>query len=364
MKTTKILVSVIVVAALAMAAVAGAAKAPPAKAAAAVKAAPKVKVVAAAKTGVPKASAALQKILDGGVPAGIAQIKAMQDHIRAVSAYVTRATVGVRVGRASGSASGVVVTSDGYVLTCAHVTRRADQPVIILFPDGTRAKGKTLGANFGVDAGLVKITDKPKDAGGWPHCKMGKSADLKRGQWCIAAGHPGGFRSNRTPPVRLGRVLRNTSTAIITDCTIVSGDSGGPLFDTSGKVIGISSRISGPLDANVHVPVDAYTKDWTRLAKSETWNLRRRASGAFLGVQSDRVAPDARIAYVQPRSAADRAGIKAGDVIKKFDGKDVKDFASLVAMIARKKPGNKVKIVVLRGKKTVTVNATLGRRGS
>jgi serine protease Do len=336
--------------------------APKAKASSAIKVASKVKGVDALPAGVPKPSVMLQKILDGRVPSGVAQIKAMQDHIQAVSSYVTRATVGVRVGRAGGS--GVVVTPDGYVLTCAHVTRRAGVPVTIMFSDGTRARGKTLGANSGVDAGLIKITDKPKSDAGWPHCRMGKSADLKRGQWCIAAGHSGGFRANRTPPVRLGRVLRNTSTVIVTDCTIVSGDSGGPLFDASGKVIGISSRIAGPLDANLHVPVDAYTKDWARLVKSETWDPRKRGGGgAYLGVQGDREAPGVRIAHVLPSSAAEKAGVKAGDIVKKFDGKDVKDFPSLVARIAGKKPGDKVKITVLRDKKTLTLDVTLGKRG-
>ncbi len=325
-----------------------------------------VTVVAAPKAApgrapVPKPSADLQKVLDGRVPVGIAQIKAMQDHVRKVAAYVTPATVGVRVGGASGS--GVIISADGYVLTCAHVTRQANVAVTVMLPDGRRAKGKTLGAYFGVDAGLIKITDKPKDKTGWPFCPKGKSATLKQGQWCIAAGHPGGFRSERTPPVRLGRILRNTSGAIVTDCTIVSGDSGGPLFDTSGRVIGISSRIGGPLDANVHVPVDAYTKDWTRLVKGETWGGRSFGRGAFLGVRGEGNGRDATIGFVQPGSAAAKAGLKPGDVVKMFDGKAVTTYMSLVMQIGRKKPGDKVKMVVQRGKEKLTLDVQLGKRG-
>ena len=314
----------------------------------------------AGRAGVPKPSASLQKVLAGGVPGSVGEIKAMQAHVRAVAAYVTRATVGVRIGGASGS--GVVVTADGYVLTCAHVTRKSGAAVTIMFPDGRRAKGKTLGANFGVDAGLVKITDKPKDKAGWPFCPMGKSASLKKGQWCIAAGHPGGFRANRTPPVRLGRVLRNTPGAIVTDCTIVSGDSGGPLFNTNGQVIGISSRIAGALDANVHVPVDAYTAGWARLVKSELWGGRGQG-GAFLGVRGQDSGADAAIGFVMPGSAADKAGLKVGDVVKKFEGKAVTTYASLVMMIGKKKPGDKVTITVQRDKKTIDLKATLGKRG-
>jgi len=309
----------------------------------------------------PKPSAELQKVLDGGVPAGIEQIRSMQDHVRKVAAYVTKATVGVRVSGSSGS--GVIVTADGYVLTCAHVTRAADSPVTVILPDGSRVQGKTRGAYFGMDAGLIKITDKPKTKAGWPFCPMGKSSTLKLGQWCIAAGHPGGFRPGRTAPVRLGRVLRFGSSAIVSDCTIVSGDSGGPLFNTAGEVIGISSRIGGPLDANLHVPVDAYTKDWTRLTKGDTWGSQGRGNGAYLGVRGEGDGSTAKISYVQPGSAAARGGLKAGDVIKKFDSKPVTTYASLVGLIIRKRPGNKVKIVVQRGTKTVNLDITLGKRG-
>jgi len=316
---------------------------------------------AAVKPPWPKPSAELQKILDGSVPATVEQIRAMQDHVRKVAAHVTKATVGVRVSGASGS--GVIVSADGYVLTCAHVTRAADSPVTVILPDGSRVKGKTLGAYFGMDAGMIKITDKPKTKAGWPFCPMGKSSTLKLGQWCIAAGHPGGFRPGRTAPVRLGRVLRLSSSMIVSDCTIVSGDSGGPLFDTAGEVIGISSRIGGPLDANIHVPVDAFTKDWTRLAKGETWGSQGRGNGAFLGVRSDGEDNVAKISYVQPDSAAAKGGMKTGDVVKTFDKKSVTTYASLVSLITRKKPGDKVTIVVLRGKETVTLNVTLGKRG-
>src|SRR5205807_1727365 len=97
------------------------------------------------------------------------------------------------------------------------------------------------------------------------------SADLKKGQWVITVGHPGGFRPDRSPPVRLGRVIESTKSLVRTDCTIVGGDSGGPLFDMTGKVVGIHSRIGAPLSANIHVPVDTYRDTWDRLVKGEVW---------------------------------------------------------------------------------------------
>src|SRR5262249_12626858 len=143
----------------------------------------------------------------------------------------------------------------------------AGRPVTIIMPDGKRLKGETLGANRGIDSGMVKITDK----GEWPYLEMGKSESLKRGQWCIAVGHPGGFRPGRPPVVRVGRVQDATKSLIRPDCTLVGGDSGGPLFDLDGRVIGIHSRISGSIAANIHVPVDTYRETFERLVKAEVW---------------------------------------------------------------------------------------------
>ena len=312
---------------------------------------------AATVSEMPKAAA---KVLAGEAPRNVADLKAMEQRFRQVAEAVMPATVGV--GARGGSGSGVIISADGYVLTVGHITREAGRDLTILLPDGRRAKAKTLGANLGVDAGLIKITDEPKDKAGWPHCRIGASADLKTGQWVLAAGHPGGFRSDRTPPVRVGRVLRNTSSVIVTDCTIVSGDSGGPLYDMDGKVIGISSRISNSIEANVHVPVDVFRRDWDRLAKGEVFGSRSRFGGAYLGVRLDMETPVAKIVEVLPGSAAEKAGLKADDVVKSFGGKTVRDRDTLLRMIVAQKPGDKVTIVVLRGKKETKVEAVLSRR--
>ena len=257
----------------------------------------------------------------------------------------------------------MIVSPDGYVLTAGHVSREKGRDVMVVLPDGKSLRGKTLGADLGVDAGLIRITDEAP-AGGWPYCEMGTSSDLKAGQWCLATGHPGGYQRGRTPPVRLGRVLRSSSTALVTDCTIVGGDSGGPLFDMQAKVIGISSRIGGAIEANIHVPVSAFQRDWDRLAKGDVFGFRGpRPGGAYLGVTSDVDAKDARIATVEPGSPAARAGLKPGDVVAKLDGRTVPDFSHLVMMVGVKKPGDKVKLTVKRGTKTLDVEVTLGRRG-
>src|SRR3954466_942030 len=115
---------------------------------------------------------------------------------------------------------------------------------------------------------------------------MGISGALHKAQWCIALGHPGGFKLGRTAPLRLGRILDLRGTFITTDCTLVGGDSGGPLFDLDGKVIGIHSRIGASTLANIHVPVDTYTETWDRLAAAEAWGDRFAFGprGPLLGV--------------------------------------------------------------------------------
>ncbi len=209
----------------------------------------------------------LPKVLANDLtPATPQELREIEDHVKKVLDKVMPAIVCVRVG--PGQGSGVIVKEDGTLLTAGHVSGKPDQNAAIIFPNGTTKKGKTLGQNRGIDSGMCKISDEGKYA----FLEMGKSSDLKVGQWVIAIGHPGGFRPNRTPVVRVGRILTVNSFLIRTDCSLVGGDSGGPLFDMQGRVVGIHSRIGGKeITENVHVPIDTYTQTWHKLAKGEMW---------------------------------------------------------------------------------------------
>lgn len=295
-------------------------------------------------------------IFAGTAPANVKELKAMEEHFQQLSEKVAKCTVGVRVGQAQGS--GVIINKEGYVLTAGHVAGKPDRNVVFILPDGKEVKGKTLGVNRGIDSGLLKITDK----GDWPFLEMGDSSKLKPGQWVLATGHPGGYKSGRTPVVRVGRILANRDSVIVTDCTLVGGDSGGPLFDMDGKVIGIHSRIGGSLASNMHVPVNTYQETWDRLAKGEQWGSFP-GNAPFVGVVGDPEADNCKIADVYPGTPAAKAGIKVGDIILKFDGKDTPDFQSLAELVGKMKPGNKVKIKIQRGEETLTLNLTIGRRG-
>jgi serine protease Do len=194
---------------------------------------------------------------------------------------------------------------------------------------------------------------------------MGKVTDLKNGQWCVAIGHPGGFRKGRTPVVRLGRVLFHNENMLRTDCTIQGGDSGGPLFDLDGKVIGIHSRIGGPVTANIHVPVDTYRDTWDRLAASEVWGSGigdSRTGVPFLGVEFDQEARECIIAKVLPGTGAEKAGIRAGDTVVRFDTHAVAGADDLVHLVSKKHAGDRVTIEVQRDDEIVKLRVTLGRR--
>ena len=257
----------------------------------------------------------------------------------------------------AGGGSGVVISEDGYVLTVAHVGMQAGRRVSVTFPDGRRVWGRTLGNDRGVDAGLIKLSGD----GPFPHAKMGTSKELQAGQWCFALGYPVSFDRGKPPALRFGRVLSSRDTTVVTDCTIMGGDSGGPLFDMDGNVIGVSSRCDNRLTMNIHVPVDCYHDTWDRLAQGEDFNSLSR-NIAFLGVAPDENAEDARIGEVFPDTGAAAAGVRVGDVLLKFDGQELSKYSELPPLILKHKPGDEVEMVLRRGKEVITVKAKLGDR--
>ena len=225
----------------------------------------------------------------------------------------------------------------------------------IILNDGRRLKGKALGKVDKDDSGMVQITDPPDDL---PIVEFDKSKKKLPaiGQWCVAVGNPGGLDKERGAVVRVGRVISATSNTLRTDCMLLGGDSGGPLFDLNGVVIGIHSRISNRSDQNFHVSMPAFQAKWEALFDPAS------AVPAFLGVSTEDNEKGALVLAVRDGTPADKAGIKEDDIILKVNDKVIKEAVQLTEVIQSFRPGTDVTITILRDGKEKKLEVKLGTR--
>jgi serine protease Do len=296
-----------------------------------------------------------------------------------------------------GSGSGVIVSKDGLVLTAAHVVEAAgsgDQKkdVAVILPDGTEVKGKVLGLDLNRDAAMVQLEGDRE----WPFAEPAPADSVEKGEWCIAMGHPGGFDINRVAPVRVGRLWQDNEKAFYhSDNTVSGGDSGGPLFDLDGRVIGIHSNISRGLEENRHVPIGVFLKDWDRLKNGDVWgNTKRLLSGsddlrprgqsqpggqlrepsvpesqptpakggAWLGLALGQSDESVTADDIVEDSPAEKAGLKSGDVILKVNGKPVGSTGDIIGRVRDSAPGDTLKLTVKRGGEEKELEVTLGAK--
>jgi serine protease Do len=303
----------------------------------------------------------LRSVFDGKEPSTLSELRALEQQQSRVASAIEQVTVNVQQGSAQGS--GVIITGDGYVLTAAHVAGGANRDAYILLNDGTRVRAKTLGMNRTVDAGLLKIVEERETP--WPHATLGRSSELKIGQWCIGSGHPGGWRPERGAVIRVGRVLSivkkrgEEANTLFTDCALIGGDSGGPLFTLEGKLIGIHSRIGTDVADNMHVPIDVFASSWDRMALGEVWGVlpgyRPEIGVAGIGTGEEPI-----IDSVKPQGAADLAGILAGDKILSIDGRKITMFAELQLAVQASMPGDVIVLKVQRGSQILQIPVTVG----
>jgi serine protease Do len=274
---------------------------------------------------------------------------------------VRGAIVGVSDGLGVGS--GVVVSKDGIVLTASHVVDsgrgprghrdRQNSAVQITFPDGQQFTAKVLGKNRDADAAILKIEDSPPTSAGFPFAEMGRTTNTAVGEWCFALGHPGGYRPDREAPVRIGRVLSVGNRTVVSDCAILLGDSGGPLFNMDGQVIGIHSMITSLIIENRHVAIDCYHDDWDRLLAGDRWGRLRSAdnelaASGFFGVQLKWKDFVPEITKVIPNSPAEKAGLQVGDVLMTIEGEPIADRLDLGTTLDLLEEYQKIKLQVRR----------------
>jgi len=271
-------------------------------------------------------------------------------------------------GTVFGAGSGFIVSPDGVILTNAHVVRDANE-VTVKLQDRREFKAKVLGSDPKTDVAVLKI-----EAHNLPVVPIGNSKTLQVGEWVLAIGSPYGLDSTVTAGVvsAKGRSLPGDDSVpfIQTDVAVNPGNSGGPLFNTRGEVVGINSQIysqtGGYQGLSFAIPIDVAAGIKDQIVATG------KVQHAKLGVTVQEVnqgfadsfkleSPEgALVSNVEKNGAADRAGIKSGDVVRKLNGQPIVASGDLPAMLSIAKPGDKVALDVWREGKIVRLNAVLG----
>jgi len=267
-----------------------------------------------------------------------------------------------------GVGSGFIVSADGYILTNAHVVDDATE-VTVKLTDKREFKAKVIGVDRRTDVALVKI-----DARDLPMVRIGDAAKARVGEWVAAIGSPFGLENTVTAGIisAKSRSLPDEGYVpfIQTDVAINPGNSGGPLFNMAGEVIGINSQIysrtGGYMGLSFAVPIDVAMKVKTDLQKFGKVS-RGRLGVTIQGVTQEladsfglKKAQGALVSAVEPKSPADKAGVKTGDIILAVDGRDIENSIDLPRAIGESRPGTAVTLKVWRQGKTQELRASLG----
>ncbi len=282
---------------------------------------------------------------------------------------------GATTREAQSLGSGFIISADGYVVTNNHVIT-ADgqgevQSITVTLADGAEHTARLIGRDAQSDLAVLKI-----DAGkSLPFVRFGNSEAARVGDWVIAIGNPFGLGGTVTSGI-VSAVHRSSGASryIQTDASINRGNSGGPLFDMKGNVIGINNAIFSPTGGNVGIgfaiPADIASPIVDKLMRGQA--IER----GYLGVQIVPVTEDVAdslglarnrgelVQTVQPGQAAAAAGLQPGDVVVKVDGQEVSPDNTLSFIVANTAPGKRIPIEVIRNGKRMTLTATVGKRPS
>ncbi len=269
-----------------------------------------------------------------------------------------------------GEGSGFIISADGKVLTNAHVVAEADN-ITVLLRDGESAQAKVLGLDRTMDIALLQLIGSED----WPHVDLGSSSELRVGDWVVAMGNPLGLGHTVTAGIvsAKGRILSNdvygTEDYIQTDAAINQGNSGGPLFDINGNVVGMNTAIiAGANTIGFSIPSDLLSGVISELAADG------HISRGYLGVEPRPLTPQlaqivgvnttkgAVIHRVFEGTPAAKSGLQKGDVVVSVDDMPILEPADLIKAVGNKRPGEVVHLVVLRGSKRLKLKLGLAER--
>ena len=275
-----------------------------------------------------------------------------------------------RRGWMPGAGSGVLVTPDGFVLTNNHVVEAADD-VSVQLTNGQTLSAEIIGADAATDLAVVRLSGRDL-----PFAELGNSDELRVGQLVIAIGNPFGFQSTVSAGVvsALGRALRSPSGRLIenmiqTDAPLNPGNSGGPLVDSRGRVIGINTAINA-MAQGIGLAIPANTAQWVVGELIAHGKVPR----AFIGIAGHTVpvhgalqrafgltaSSAVGIVAVEERSPADQAGLQEGDILLRLNEDAVETVDQLHQLLAHTKAGTAIDLMILRNNTTQTVTVTLG----
>lgn len=277
---------------------------------------------------------------------------------------------GGREFRSRGIGSGFIIEAQGYVLTNAHVVEDADEVMVRLAGNKSEYKARVVGSDRQTDVALLKV-----DAKGLPVVTLGDSGKLKAGAWVAAIGSPFGLANTITAGIvsATERSLADETFVpfIQTDVAVNPGNSGGPLLNANGEVVGINSQIysrtGGYMGLSFAIPI-AVAMDVAGQLRTQGKVTRGRLGVAIQEVSEPLArsfgldsARGALVTSVQPDSPARRAGLAAGDIIVRLNGKEVAEAAELPRLVAQAKPGSEVPVEVWRDGRSHALNVTIGQ---
>jgi serine protease Do len=263
--------------------------------------------------------------------------------------------------RGQGTGSGFVIEASGLVVTNDHVVDGASS-IEVRMPDGRRFAAEIAGRDPATDLALLRLSG----AEDLPTVAVGKSSELKVGDWVVAVGNPMGLQHSATVGIvsgkgrgSLGLYADSFIDFLQTDADIAPGSSGGPLFDLKGRVVGINTAVGGAGGPGFAIPIDQARRVIKQLERDG------KVSRGWLGaasVEGEDGADGAKIGQVFDDTPASRAGLRPGDVVTAIDGERIHGFAELRGLVATTEPGKRLALTVQRGGETIDVEVELTAR--